>query len=48
MGDTLSDTHTISVEEIELESDNLEDQGVNGIDSGTCLLAGCVICGVEL
>lgn len=46
--DTVSDTHRISVEENVLDSDNLEDQDVNGIDSGTCPLAGCVICGAEL
>jgi len=47
VGVKVSDTHRISVEENVLESDNFEDQGVNGIDSGTCPLAGCVICGAE-
>jgi hypothetical protein len=46
--DKVLDTHRISVEENELDNDNLEDQGVNGIDSGTCPLADCVICGAEL
>ena len=48
VGDTVSDTHRISVEENVFESDNLEDQGVSGIDSGTCPLEGCDICGAEL